>query len=317
MIRFVATRFLHVIPVLLVSSIVVFLLLRLLPGDPAQVLAGADATPDVVAAIRHDLGLDRSLPVQYGTWITRALHLDLGTSVFSHQPVSDLIGRRLPASIELALVSLVLTLIIALPLGIFAALRRGRIVDLIFNVYQGTMIAIPNFWLGILAILLVSVYLGWLPPGGYVPFTTDPVANIKSIILPAITLGVPTAASLVGIVRASVLEVLGRDYVRTAHAKGVPELKVVLAHIMRNAMGPIVTMLGITFGRLLGSSVVVEAVFSWPGIGSLLIDSVGNRDYAVVQGTLLVFVFTIVLINLLTDIAQAMIDPRVRLGASK
>lgn len=317
MIRFVATRFLHTIPVLLVSSIVVFMLLRLLPGDPAQVLAGADATPDVVAAIRHDLGLDRSLPVQYGTWMVRAFHFDLGTSVFSHQPVSDLIGRRLPASIELAVVSLLLTLIIALPLGIFAALKRGRIIDLLFNFYQGVMIAVPNFWLGILAILLVSVYLGWLPPGGYVPLSTDPVANLKSIILPAITLGIPTAASLVGIVRASVLEVLGRDYVRTAHAKGISERKIVLAHIMRNAMGPIVTMLGITFGRLLGSSVVVEAVFSWPGIGSLLIDAVGNRDYAVVQGTLLVFVFTIVLINLLTDMLQAVIDPRVRLGAGK
>ncbi|MFT4261748.1 MAG: ABC transporter permease [Nocardioides sp.] len=314
MIRYVAVRVLHILPVLLVSSIAIFLLLRLLPGNPADVLAGPDASPETVAALRHQLGLDRPLLEQFGIWLLRVLRGDLGTSAFSHYPVSELIGRRLWASGELALVAMGVTLLVALPLGVMAALRRGRLADFAASVYQSVLLAVPNFWFGILAILLFSVTLGWLPPGGYIPMTDSVVGNLKSVLLPAVTLGLPTAAALIGIVRAAVIEELGKDYVRTAGAKGIAERRVVGIHVLRNAMGPVVVMLGVTLGRLIGASVVVEAVFSWPGIGSLLISSIANRDYAIVQGTLLIFVLIIVLINLLTDVLHALIDPRIRLS---
>ena len=317
MVAFISRRLIEAIPVVFVSTILIFSLLRLLPGDPAQVLAGPDASPQVVEAIRHEFGLDRSLPEQYVVWLSHVIRGDLGNSVLSHLPVGELIGRRVPATLELTIGAMALTLLIAFPVGILTAVRRGRYVDVAFSVYQGVMLSVPNFWLGILAILLFALVLGWLPPGGFIPLQTNMALGLKALILPAATLALPSAAGLSRLVRASMLEVLGEDYVRTARAKGLGGQAVVVRHAMRNALVPVVTVLGLQFGRLIGGSVIIESVFTWPGVGRLIVDSIGTRDYAVVQGAMLLFVMVFVITNLATDISYGFIDPRIRLSASR
>ena len=317
MLPFIARRLVEAVPVIFLSSIAVFLLLHLLPGDPAQVLAGSDAGPDVVNALRHEYGLDQPLPIQYAVWMSHVLRADLGKSVLSHLPVGELIFRRVPATLELTIAAMVLTMLIAMPMGILAAVYRGRRIDWAISIFNGVALAVPGFWLSILSILLFALVLGWLPPGGYVEITKDPVLGLKSLLLPSVTLALYSAAGLSRLVRASMLEVLHEDYVRTARAKGLPGTTVLFRHALRNSLVPVATVLGLQFGRLLGGAVITESIFTWPGVGRLIIDAIGTRDYAIVQGTLLLFVVVFVLVNLLTDVSYGLLDPRIRLGRSQ
>lgn len=317
MLAFVIRRLAQAVPVVFLSSIGIFLLLHLVPGDPALLIAGQDASPAAVQQVRRALQLDRPLPVQYGVWLGRALRGDLGTSLVTRLPVAQLIGQRVPATLELAAASYLLMLVIAIPTGVLAAVKQQGPVDWLISSLNGVAIAVPNFWFGILAILLFALHLGWLPPGGRADFARDPGASLKFLILPALTLAVHPAAGLSRLVKAAMLESLHEDYVRTARAKGMRESAIVVRHALRNALIPVVTVLGLEFGRLLGGAVIVESIFAWPGVGRLILDAVGNRDYTVVQGALLMLVITFIAVNLVTDLVCGMLDPRIRLGAGR
>jgi peptide/nickel transport system permease protein len=312
---YILRRLLQLIPVVVLSSVLVFLLLHLVPGDPAETVAGPDATPDVVAAVRHKMGLDQPLPVQYGRWLGNIARGDLGTSYISHLPVIDLVGYAFPATLQLTLAALVLALVVSLPLGVLASLRQASKLDLVVQGYTALGLGVPNFWLGILLILFFALLLGLLPPGGRIDPMQNPAMGLKTLILPAVTLGIQISAVFTRFVRTAMLEVLHEDYVRTARAKGLPERVVVVRHALRSALVPVVTVVGLQFGRLLGGAVVVESVFAWPGVGRLIIQAVEQRDYTVVQAGLLGLVAVFLLINLITDIMYAFLDPRIRLGA--
>jgi peptide/nickel transport system permease protein len=303
---------LDAVPTVLISSVLVFLLLRLMPGDPAVVLAGAQATPDAVEAIRQSLGLTDPLPVQYAIWWGHVLRGDLGTSIFTHVPVSTLIAQRLPATVTLCIAGMLLSTTLALLLGITAAIKQRTPIDWVISGSIGLGISIPNFWLGILLILLFSVVLGWLPPGGRSDFTTDIGEALKALIMPAFALALPGAVALSRLVKASMLEVLYDDYIRTARAKGLAAETVVVRHALRNALIPVVTAIGIEFGRVLGGAVIIESVFGWSGIGSLMLTSISNRDNTVVQSSLLLLVLVFIVVNLAVDLSYGFIDPRVR-----
>jgi peptide/nickel transport system permease protein len=310
-------RLLEAVPVLFLATIVIFLGLRLLPGDPALILAGQDATPQTLQAIRQANGLDQPLPAQYVIWLKNVVRGDLGVSFFTRTPVAQLLQQRIPATLELGVAGMILTIIIGVPTGIVAAMKTHRTPDWLVSAFNGLAVAVPGFWLGILSILLFSLVLGWLPPGGHGDFFRDPMQEMKFLLLPAITLALPFAAGISRLVKGSMLEVLGDDYVRTARAKGVGEQGVVWHHALRNAMVPVATILGLQFGRLLGGAVITESVFSWPGVGRLIRDSIGNRDYAVVQACLLLLVMVFIVINLLTDITYGVLDPRIRMSGGK
>jgi ABC-type dipeptide/oligopeptide/nickel transport system permease component len=307
-------RVLQTLPVLLLTSIVVFLLLRAVPGDPATMIAGTDATPDVIAAVRKDLGLDDSLVVQYFIWIRNVLQGDLGKSFTSKLPVWDLVTQRLPATLELALAGMTVALLIALPLGITAAVKQRTKVDVVISAFTAIGLGIPNFWIGILLILLFSLALGLLPPGERVDFSRDPWLAFKHLLMPALTLGVPQSAIFARFLKASIVDAMHEDYVRTARAKGLAERLVMFRHVIRNALVPFITVFGIHFGRVLGGAVIIESVFAWPGVGRLMLKGIGDRDYMVVQGGLLFLVTTFVLINLIVDLSYGALDPRIRLG---
>lgn len=308
-------RLLQAIPVVLLSTAAIFLLLHAIPGDPALVIAGPDASPEVVMAVRHQMGLDEPLPIQYIIWLGHVLRGDLGQSYTSGLPVAELIVQRLPATLELMLAGLLLALLVGIPSGILAAVRQRGVVDWLVSSGNAVAIAIPNFWFGILVIILFAIVLGWLPPGGRVGFTSDPIMAAKSLALPALTLAVNHTAVISRFVKASTLEVLYEDYTRTARAKGLRELVVVRRHVLRNAFIPIATVLGLQFGQLLGGAVVIETVFAWPGVGRLILQAIGNRDYVVVQGSLLMLVIAFIIVNLITDLTYSFLDPRVRLSS--
>jgi len=316
MARFIARRVLLAIPTLLFASILIFLLLRLIPGDPATILAGSDATPTQVAAVRHDLGLDAPLVVQYVTWLNRALHGNFGRSLIGKYPVWDQVKRAYPATLELSITAMLLALLIAVPTGLTAALHPRSWVDRTLSALNAFAIGIPNFLLGILLILAFALTIPILPVGGRVPVLEDPVAGLKTLVLPAFTLAVGIAAVLSRFIRGAMLEVLNEDYIRTARAKGLRGRAVISRHALRNALIPVVTVLGLQIGRLLGGAVIVEAVFAWPGMGRLAVQAILTRDYTIVQATLLLLVTAFVFINLLVDIAYGLIDPRVRARAS-
>jgi peptide/nickel transport system permease protein len=315
MLAFALNRVLQAIPVVILSTLTVFLLMRLVPGDPARMLAGADATPEVVEAVRHEMGLDQPLPIQYLTWGAHVLSGDLGNSIISKVPVSKILSERVPATMELTFAAMLLTLLIAIPTGIFAAIKPGSAVDWIVTSINGITIAVPGFWLGILCIILFGVVLGWLPPGGRGDFSKDPLIALKFLFLPALTLSLASAASLSRLVKSSMLEVLYEEYVLTARAKGLTKTAVVIRHALRNALVPVITVMGLQFGRLLGGAVITEQVFAWPGVGRMILDAIGTRDYPIVQGALLMMVFVYLIVNLLTDLAYGVLDPRVRVGA--
>jgi ABC-type dipeptide/oligopeptide/nickel transport system permease component len=317
MLIFILRRLLQAIPVVFLASVGVFLMLHLLPGDPAIMISGGDASPQVIEAVREDLGLNKPLPVQYVIWVEHVLRGDLGKSILSKIPVSQLIMQRAPATLELAFAGEILTILIGIPLGVLAAVKQRTKADWGITSFISLGLAIPNFWLGILLIILFAVTLGWMPPGGRGDFSRDPLMALKFIALPAITLALPAAMNLSRLTKASVLEVLYEDYVRTAWAKGLSGKRVVVGHVLRNSLIPVVTAIGLEFGRLLGGAIVVESVFAWPGLGTLMLQSISNRDYVIVQAGLLLLVMVFIVVNLLTDITYGFLDPRIRLSRGR
>ena len=312
--RYVLRRLLQAIPVVFFSTFLVFMVIHLIPGDAAAVLAGPNATAESLAAIRKDMGLDQPLLVQYVVWVGHLVQGDLGRSTLSGQPIIKLLQARAPATIELTVAAMLISMAIAVPLGILSATHvRGRLEWLISTI-QSLWLAIPNFWAGILAIIFFSLVLHWLPPGGRIADGNDLGNSIKSLILPAATLALSLAAGLSRFIKFNLLEVFFDDFVRTARAKGLNNTAVVYGHALRNAMLPVITILGVQFASLLGGTVIIESVFSWPGVGGLMLDGISNRDYAVVQGGLLLLVLLFIVINLLVDLTYALIDPRLRVG---
>lgn len=314
MASYAARRLLQFVPTLVLVSIVVFLMVRAIPGDAAHVLLGPTAQPKQIAALRVEMGLDKPIWVQYWIWVKGVLHGDLGRSWINNYPVAKLIDQKLPATMALAIGALLVALAIALPVGIASALHAGHRFDQVASLFTGLMLAIPTFWLGVLLVLVISLKLKWLPPSGYTPFTADPIGSAKLLLLPSVTLGVYLAAIFARFLRASVVEALRQDYVRTAAAKGLSDRRIVRGHVLQNALIPVVTMFGIQFGGLLGGAVIVEAIFDWPGLGRLLVTSIASRDYAVVQGTILLAAATFLVVNLITDLTYGLLDPRIRTG---
>jgi peptide/nickel transport system permease protein len=314
---YVANRLLQIVTALFVASIAVFLMLRMMPGDTAVIVAGADATDDQLEAVRKELGLDQPLPIQYAVWVGQVVRGDLGRSALSKLPVIDLIIQRASATIELTVAALLLSVPLGIWFGVLSAVKQGTRFDYISAAVTSLGIAVPNFWLALLLIMLFAVTLGWLPPGGRVPLTEQPLAAVKFLILPAMTLALPSMMSLGRLAKATVLEVLHEDYVRTARSKGLGESAVLMKHVLRNALVPISTHIALQVGNLLSGAVVVEAVFGWPGLGLLTLSAITNHDYLTVQATLLLFVVVYVFINLLVDVFYAVVDPRVRAGFSE
>ncbi len=308
-----AGRLLQVIPTILLVSILVFALQQLMPGDPAVVLAGEErGDPVVLAQIRAELWLDRSIPVQYLHWIGGVLRGDLGFSWRIRQPIAELVMTKLPVTLQLAGMAFVIAMCIGVPAGILSATYRNRPLDYVANLIGLAGLSTPNFWLGIMLILLVSVQLGWLPPSGYVPLTEDWRQSLATTIMPAFVLGNAIAAILMRHTRSAMLTALDQDYVRTARAKGLRERTVVLRHAFRNALVPVVTLGALELGTLLSGAVLTEQVFSIPGFGKLVVDAVFNRDYPVVQGVVLVTAGLFILLNLLADVLYVVINPRLR-----
>jgi peptide/nickel transport system permease protein len=312
MLRFIGWRLVLAVPTLLIVTLFVFSLQKLLPGDPVLTLAGEERDPQVLAFLRDKYRLDDPVAVQYLAWVGNALRGDLGISLKTDQPVLHLIATKLPITIELAILSMLVALLIGIPAGIIAAVRKGEAVDYAASVVALSGISIPNFWLGVLLILIFAVQLQWLPASGFVPITEDLGANLQSMILPSLVLGTGLAATLMRHTRSAMLAVLRSDYIRTARAKGLLPRAVILKHAFRNALVPIVTLTTLLFGELIGGAVLTEQVFGIPGFGKLIVDAVFNRDYAVVQGVVLCVAVAFILLNLLADILYVLINPRLR-----
>ncbi|HEV8142012.1 MAG TPA: ABC transporter permease [Methylomirabilota bacterium] len=309
---YVVQRLAVFVPTLFIVSILIFGLQQLLPGDPAMALAGEEHDPAAVAAIRAKYHLDRPLIVQYGIWIGNVLRGDFGQSLRNKIPVSELLVSKLPVTVELAVCSMLIALVLGVPLGIVSAARKGRAIDLAANFVALSGLSVPHFWLGIMLILLFAVRLGWLPASGYVPPWENLRLNLTMILLPSFVLGTGVAGVMMRHTRSAMLETLSTDYVRTARAKSVSERMVVVKHALRNALIPVITLGAIEFGRLLSGAVLTEQIFAIPGFGKLLVDGVFNRDYAVVQGVVLVSATLFVLLNLLADILYFLANPRLR-----
>lgn len=304
------------VPMLLGMSVLVFLIVHLVPGDPASAILGLNQTPELIARVRRDLGLDEPLFVQYFTWLGNLLQGDFGTDYSSNAPIGELLAQRLPVTIELALAALLVAVVVGVPLGVLAAVRAGRAADAGAQAVSMAGISVPDFWLGIMLILVFSLGLGVLPSSGWVPLSQDPVENLRHVALPAIALGAGFAAVLIRVTRAAMLDVLGRDYIRFCRAKGVPERSVILKHGLRNAAIPITTVLGMQAGYLLGGAIVVEQVFALPGVGRLVLDAVLQHDYPVVQAAVLVIGVMFIAVNLAADVLYAVLNPKLRAGAS-
>jgi peptide/nickel transport system permease protein len=309
---FVLRRLGQALIALLGVMVVVFSLIHLVPGDPIRAALGTRFDPEIYEVLRQRSGLDQPLFVQFFDWLGRALTGDLGVSFSTGRAVTTELGDRLPATLLLAGGSLLVGLLIALPAGIISAVRQGKPVDYAASTLSQVGVSVPDFWFGILLILLFSRTLGWLPPGGYVPLTEDPVAALERLLLPALTAGVVTGSILTRFVRSSVLEAMQSEHVRLARAKGMPERYVLRHHVLRNAWIPVVTITGLQLATLLGGIVVVEVVFSWPGIGRYALDAVNGRDYPALQGVVLVIAVGFLLVNLLVDLLYGKLDPRIR-----
>jgi peptide/nickel transport system permease protein len=310
--RVILRRVAGAIPVVLLVTLITFGLMRLIPGDVSAALAGVSATPAEREQIRHNLGLDQPVQVQLVRWYGDLLHGDLGRSLFLGKPVTEATFERLPVSLSLTAYALVLTLILGLASGILAAMRQNSWVDQAAMMFAMIGISLPNFWIGLMMIVLFSVHLGWLPTGGYVPIEQDFLGWLRTATMPAVSLALLQVGLLARITRSTMLEVLRQDYVRTARAKGLPNYLVIGKHALANAMIPIVTVVGIVVSLLISGSVVTETVFSIPGVGQLLTSAILNRDYPMIQGALLFVTLLVVGINIAMDIAYAWLDPRVR-----
>lgn len=308
---YILHKLLAAVPVLLGATFLAFLILQLSPGDPARLVAGEHAYEEDVRLIRHKLGLDQPFIVQYGRFLSNLLRGDLGRSIRTGRLVRDEIGARFPYTLELAVASLFLSIAIGVAAGIAAAIRPNTIADYSATLGALAGISTPSFWLGLLLMLALSYYLGWLPASGRGgPFWT--VGGIKSLIMPAIALGTPSASIIARLTRSGLLEVLRQDYIRTAWSKGLRGRAVIMRHAMRNALIPVLTVVGLRLGGLLGGAVIIEQVFAWPGMGALIVTAIATRDYPVVQGAILTASFVFVSINLMIDLVYAVVDPRIR-----
>ena len=307
-------RLCELIPSLLLATVLVFLIINASPGDPVKMKLGTEATPEQIEAERANLGLDRPLPVRYVIWLGDVLRLDLGRSFINRQEVWLLIRQRFPATMELALLAMAAAALIGVPLGAIAALKQNGKVDSFVTGFNALGLSVPAFWLGLLLILLFSVRLGWLPPSGRGDLAANPSEAWKNLAMPVVCLAFYTCSVFARFVRSALIDVLGSDYVRTARAKDLTERVVLFKHVLRNALIPIVTVMGISFGQLLGGAVITESVFSWPGLGRLLVSGIMNKDYSVVQGVLLITVTLFMLVTLCVDILYAFLDPRIKLA---
>lgn len=316
MFRYIIQRILFMVPVALLVSFMTFMLIHLVPGDPARVLLGEEATPQTVAALQHQLGLDKPIHLQFVFWFWQALHGNLGDSIQLQQPVTQALLQRVPVTLELGLASLLYSLALAIPLGVYSATHRNSWLEWLVNISSLVGTAIPGFVLALLLIFVFAVAVRIFPPGGYAPFIDDPTSNIRDLILPMVALGTAAVAVNLRQIRASMVEVLEQDYVRTARAKGLSERRVNYLHALRNSLIPLLTIVGLQIGSILGGAVVVETIFLWPGVGKLAVDSIFSKDYPVVQGVVLLVAFSYMLVNLLVDISYVFLDPRIRLSKS-
>lgn len=312
MFGYIARRFASALVSILLASMLVFAALLAIPGDPAEIILGLNASPEALAALRTRLGLDVPPPQRYLAWLAGLATGDFGESLNYQRPVGALIVDRLSVSIPLAVGAALIACLIAIPLGIIAALRRGTLLDPLITAVSQLGAAIPSFWLGLMLILYFAVELRWLPAGGYVPWERDPLGTLRSLLLPVLALGVGQAAVMTRMTRAAMLDVLGQDYIRTARAKGLGLGTVVLKHGLRNALVTIVTILGLSLSNVFIGSIVVEQVFALPGMGRLALTAIGTRDFPLLQGEILIYASAIVLLSFLVDVSYGFLDPRIR-----
>ncbi len=311
--RYVIRRLIQAGIMILIVATLVAVFIHFIPGDPAYVILGEErATEDRVQAIREDLGLNRPIYVQYVEWLGGVVTGDLGESLISGRPIATDLKLRIPRTFELGGAAVIISVIVGVPLGVISAQYRNRAPDFMATTFAILGLSIPVFVVGPLLVLLLSVRTNILPASGYVPFNEDPVEHVKRLLLPAVTLGILSSATIIRMTRSSVLEVLGEDYVRAARSKGINERTVLFTHALRNALIPVITIIGLQMGTLLGSSVLVEYIFNWPGVSTYLIDGINRRDYPIVQAVILVIAVTFILLNLLTDLIYAWIDPRIK-----
>ncbi len=313
MLRYGLRRLLFIAPVVFVTSFIVFSMLLLLPGDPTYALLGEQATMEEREAVRVKLGLDRPIPVQYVKWLESMVTGDYGRSLRTQEPVADMVAARVPVTLELTVLAIAFSVLFGVPGGILASLRPNSWVDLVVSFLALSGMALPYFWAGILLIRLFALELNWLPPSGYVPFFEDPVQNLKLMILPCLTVGTALVALIMRQTRTSMLEVLSQDYIRTARAKGVPYRRLLMRHALRNAMIPIVTVIGLQTGVLVSGAVVTETIFSLPGLGRMVVEGIFERDIAPVQVGILIIVLGVIIVNFLTDLSYAALDRRIKL----
>ncbi|WP_208950828.1 ABC transporter permease [Rahnella sp. ChDrAdgB13] len=312
MLELVVKRLISAVPSLFLVTLMVFSMQKLLPGDPITAMAGEERDPAVIAQLREQYHLNDPIPSQYFHWVGNALRGDFGTSLRTQEPVLQLIASKLPVTLELSMLAMIVALIIGITMGVLAAVNKGTWIDNGTNFLALSGISIPHFWLGVLLIMFFSVKLHWLPASGYVPFSEDPLQNLKTMLLPAAVLGTGLSATLMRHTRAAMITVLKADYIRTARAKGLLPKKVIMKHALRNALVPIITLTTLLFGELLGGAVLSEQVFTIPGFGKMIVDSVFNRDYAVVQGVVMVVAVGFLLMNLLADVLYVLVNPRMR-----
>jgi peptide/nickel transport system permease protein len=313
MLAYIAKRLISLIPVLLVVTIAIFLIIHITPGDPAAAMLGIEASADEIEALNEELGLNRPIHIQYVNWVLDLLKGDLGDSIFMRQPVNEAIGEHIGPTLSLAILAQIIALILAIPFGIIAAYKRGTMVDFSLMGISLLGMAVPSFLLGLFLMLIVGVQLQWLPVAGYEPLSNGLWEHLQYLILPGISLGTIQAALITRMTRSSMLEVLNLNYIKTARSKGLNETKVLLKHAFRNAFLPILTVIGQTFGVLVTGAVVVESIFNIPGLGQLILNSIARRDFAVIQGVVLIVTIIYVGINLVIDLLYGFVDPRVRL----
>lgn len=315
MTRYLIRRLLQLVPVVLIASLAIWAMIYAVPGGPIGALLGENATPQEIQFVTHKLGLDRPILVQFGNWLSNAAHGDLGVSITSSVPVRHLIAQRLPATIQLGIAATIVGLLLGVPVAFLGALMPGSWVDRALSGWSALALGVPTFWLGILLILLFSVQLHWLPAAsGYVPFFEAPWPAVRNLLLPASTLGIYVSGIFARFLRASLVSELKADYVRTARSKGLRERDVIMRHVMRNAMLPFVTIVGLMMATFIGGTVVTEVVFTYPGIGTLLVSAISQRDYPLIQGCILVILVLYMIIGLLIDLLYAYIDPRIEHG---
>ena len=311
--QYIARRLIQMVFVLLAFSVIVFTVLRLIPGDPVAVMLGTEIGEEGYKQLRHEMGLDRPIYVQYARWLNEVVHGNFGTSWRSQQAASYLIQRRFPATAWLTLAATFISLIISMPLGIISGIKPHSWISHFATAFSLAGIAMPSFWLGLMLMLMFAIWRKWLPPSGYVSPFEDVVLSFKHLIMPAVTLGVGLAAPLTRFMRSGMLDVLGTDYVRTARAKGLTDNAVIFKHVLKNALLSVITVFGLWVGAMLGGSMVTETVFNWPGLGTLLLQAIQTRDYGIVQGVVLFVCLVYMALNLLVDISYAFLDPRIRL----